>query len=93
MAGLVRQKGKTMGATQLRYPQWQEPLLQAVMETKPDSLIEKIQIAETAISQRLRELDSDPASKEERVALSDAVLTLRVLKRVLVQSDGPEPCT
>jgi hypothetical protein len=79
-----------MGATQLRYPQWQEPLLQAVMETRPDSLLGKIQIAETAISQRLRELDSEPASKEERVALSDAVSTLRVLKRVLIQSDGPE---
>ena len=79
-----------MGATQLRYPQWQEPLLQAVMETKPDSLLEKIQIAETAISQRLRELEGNPGSKEERVALRDAVSTLRVLKRVLIQSDGPE---
>jgi hypothetical protein len=79
-----------MGATQLRYPQWQEPLLQAVMETKPDSLMGKIQITETAISQRLRELDSNPASKEERVALSDAVSTLRVLKRVLIQSDESE---
>ena len=79
-----------MGATQLRYPQWQEPLLQAVMETKPDSLMEKIQIAESAISQRLRELDSNPSSKEEWVALSDAVSTLRVLKSVLIQSDGPE---
>ena len=79
-----------MGATQLRYPQWQGPLLRAVMETKPDSLSEKIQIAETAISQRLRELDRNPASKEERVALSDAVSTFRVLKRVLIQSDGPE---
>jgi hypothetical protein len=79
-----------MGVTQLRYPQWQEPLLRAVMETKPDSLMEKIQIAETAISQRLRELDSNPSSKEEWVALSDAVSTLRVLKSVLIQSDGPE---
>jgi hypothetical protein len=79
-----------MGATQLRYPQWQEPLLQAVMETKPNSLTGKIQIAETAISQRLIELDSNPTSKEERVALSDAVSTLRVLKRVLIQSDGSE---
>lgn len=79
-----------MSATQLRYPQWQGPLLQAVMETKPDSLLEKIQIAETATSQRLRELDNNPASKEERVALSDAVSTLRVLKSVLIQSDWPE---
>lgn len=79
-----------MSATQLRYPLWQEPLLQAVMETKPDSLMEKIQIAEEAISQRLGELQDNSGSKEETAALHDAVSTLRVLKSTLIQSDGPE---
>lgn len=79
-----------MSATQLRYPLWQEPLLKAVMETKPDSLMEKTQIAEKAISQRLRELEGNSGSKEERAALHDAVSTLRVLKSTLIQSDGLE---
>jgi hypothetical protein len=73
-----------MSATQLRYPQWQEPLLRAVMETKPDSLVEKIQIAEEAISQRLRELEGNSILEQERVALQDAVSTLRVLRSVLI---------
>ena len=83
-------KGTTMSATRLPYPLWQGPLLQAVMETGSESLLRKIQIAEKAISQRLRELAGDPGSKEERIALHDAVSTLRALKSALIQSDGPE---
>jgi len=64
--------------------------LQVVVEMKPDGLMEKIKIAETAISQRLRQLESNPGSKEERVALYNAVSTLRVLKSVLVQSHSWE---
>jgi hypothetical protein len=79
MAGLLRQKGKTMSATKLRYPQWQGSVLQVVMETRPGSLMRKIQSAENAISQRLRKLEGNPESKEERVALRDAVSTLQVL--------------
>jgi hypothetical protein len=79
-----------MSASDLLYPQWQKPLLLAVMETKPDSLMEKIQIAEKAISQRLRELESNPGCKEESVALHNAVSTLRILKSVLIPADSLE---
>ncbi len=80
-----------MSATQLRYPLWQGPLLQAVMETGSDrGLLQKFQIAEKAIFQRLRELEGNPGSKEEKIALNDAVSTLRALKSTLIQSDGPE---
>ncbi len=58
--------------------------VQAVMETKRDGLMEKIQIAEKAISERLRELE-DGGGWEERVALRDAGSTLRTLKKVLIQ--------
>ena len=78
-----------MGDIQLRYPEWQGPFLQAVMETS-DGLKEKIQIAEKAISRRLGELEGTPGHKEERVALRDAVSTLRTLKKVLIQSDAFE---
>ena len=81
-------KGKTMSASVLPYPQWQKPLLQAVMETRPDSLMEKIKISETAISERVRELESNPGRKEERAALYNAISTLKALKKVLIQSDG-----
>ena len=59
-----------MSTTQLRFPQRQKPLLQAVMETKPDSLMEKIKIAETAIAQRLRELERSFDSEARRVSTS-----------------------
>jgi len=90
MAGFLRQKGNTMSSSYLPYPRWQKPLLRVVMEMKPDSLTGKIKIAETAISQRLRELESNPGHKEERVALYNAVSTLRVLKNVLIQSHSWE---
>jgi hypothetical protein len=86
MAGFLRQKVAVMSITRLPYSQWREALLQVGMEMKSDSLTEKIKIAETAISQRLRELESNPGCKEERVALYNAVSTLRVLKSVLIQS-------
>jgi hypothetical protein len=79
-----------MSVGDLPYPRWQQPLLQVVMEMKPDSLMEKIKISETAISERLRELESNPSCKEERVALHNAVQTLRALKSVLIQSDNLE---
>jgi hypothetical protein len=90
MAGLLRHKGNTMTASDLPYPQWQKPLLHVMMEMKPVSLMEKVKIAETAISQRLRELENNPGWKEERVALYNAVSTLRVLKSVLIQSHSWE---
>ena len=86
MAGFLRQKVAGMNTMRLPHPQWQVALLQVVMEMKSGSLMEKIKIAETAISERLRELESNLGSNEERVALYNAVSTLRVLKSVLIQS-------
>ena len=52
-----------MTTSDLPYPLWQMPLLQVVMEMKPNSLIEKIKIAETAVAQRLRELENKPCGE------------------------------
>lgn len=76
-----------MNETQLLYPQWQELFVEAVMEKSSDVLLEKIQNAEKAISQRLRELGNDRRPTEERVALGDAASTLRNLKTVLMKSN------
>jgi hypothetical protein len=80
---------KLMSVSDLPYPQWQKPLLRAVMELRPDSLTEKIKIAETAIAQRLRECerDRDSKSEEEWGALHDAASTLGVLKNILLQAE------
>ena len=81
-----------MSVGDLPYPQWQKPVLQAVMEMKPDNILEGIEIAETAIDQRLRELAIEPEctskSQKEQVALLDAASKLGVLKSVLIDTNG-----
>ena len=69
----------------LRFPQWQEPLLGALMETNHENLKRKIEISKQAIDERL----SDSYIPEaEKFALHDALSTLRVLSDVLGKSDS-----
>jgi len=76
-----------MSTAPMQYPLWQQPLLQAVMEIKPDSLVEKIKAAETAIFERLRE-SVGMLDNEEVVGLLGAISTLQSLRRLLPESDG-----
>jgi hypothetical protein len=73
-----------MGDSDLRYPQWQEPLLRAVMEINPARQTERIGIAETAISSRQGQLAGSRGTGEENIALHDGISTLQSLKRVLL---------
>lgn len=69
-----------MGDTDLRYPQWQEALLRAVMEINPGRLADRIQSAEAAISLRQGQLAG--IRGDENTALQDGLFTLTSLKRV-----------
>lgn len=69
-----------MSTTLMQYPQWQKPLLQAVMEMKSDRLAENIKIAETAIFERLGE-STRPPDNDEVIALLCAISTLQSLKK------------
>jgi len=60
------------------------------MEMKPEILMLKLMMAETAISDRLRDLEGRPGWKDERLALYDAVARLRDLKKVLLESSSVE---
>jgi hypothetical protein len=78
-----------MGHSDLRYPQWQEPLLRAVMEINPARLTERIGVAETAISSRQGQLAESRGTGDENIALHDGFATLQSLKRVaLTRSHG-----
>lgn len=66
----------------LLYPQWQEPLLQAVTETNPGRQTERIAVAETALSLRRGQLAESRGAGDENVALQDGISTLQILKRV-----------
>jgi hypothetical protein len=59
----------------VKYP-WQEFVLDAFLEVESQSLQEKVNIAQRAISQRLRENPTDP---EEYVALRDGLRALGTL--------------
>jgi hypothetical protein len=78
-----------MGDSDLRYPQWQEPVLRAVMEINLSRVTERIGIAETAISLRQGQLAESRGAGDENNALHDGISTLQSLKRVaLTRSHG-----
>lgn len=63
-----------------KYPQWQEPLFNAVNEIDPNQLRIKVQTAEELIEARLKAL-SGRFNSQEHSALLDAVRTLRALRQ------------
>ena len=65
----------------IRYPEWQKPYQQALLELDQEKLRDRIAAAETAISNRLRALAGDSNHHAERQASEDALSSLRVLKR------------
>ena len=60
----------------VKYP-WQQVLLDAFMEFDPERLPTKISAAQRVIAERLSEID--PLDLNERLALKDAMRSLRVL--------------
>jgi hypothetical protein len=75
----LRQAAPDQKRRNMEYPEWQQPLLEAVTEIDRHELIEKIRIAELAIRQRLKE--SHSLSKAEVRALHDGLSTLATLMR------------
>ena len=63
----------------LKYPQWQKPYIDAMLETDPQILKSKICAAEVAIQKRIMNESTTPDSQEQQ-AISDALSNLRVLK-------------
>lgn len=66
---------------QYKFPSWQAPLLEVILEQDRESLDKKIEGVETLIAKRLEELR--PVCKKnmkERAALTRGLYTLRILK-------------
>jgi hypothetical protein len=59
-----------------KYP-WQQAVLEALTEFRPDVLPQKVNEAQRAIAARLR--DKTAADNEEQLAIRDALQSLRVL--------------
>jgi hypothetical protein len=71
-------------ANELKFPKWQEPYLEALMETDERKLVKRVKLAESAILMRLRAIQSDSDTVEKQ-AIEDALNGLTVLKRWTVQ--------
>ena len=65
----------------LKYPQWQGPLAEAICEFNPEHLRQKVQRAEEAIVRRIEELPFDPPNGREGQALVDGLELLRIVKK------------
>lgn len=61
----------------LEYPLWQAHVLDALLESQPEELHEKMEAAKRAIFRRFQELSYQVNSSKERLALNDALRILR----------------
>jgi hypothetical protein len=67
---------------------WEEPYLQAFLETNPLNLAHRVADAERAISLRTTELRTSSSAELEWQAIEDAVHGLSILKREIKSQIG-----
>ncbi|MGA7852505.1 MAG: hypothetical protein WCA15_04205 [Candidatus Acidiferrales bacterium] len=70
-----------MSGEEMKFPEWQTPLRALAEESDPDKLFEKVQNVEILILERLQVVFQGSDGRGERVALAEALHTLRVIKR------------
>ena len=74
-----------MTENELKFPEWQEPLREAILERDPKQLAEKTQKIETLIRERLQQLRADghqawnASRSAEEQALLDALNVIRIV--------------
>ena len=71
--------------SELRYPEWQKPYHEALLEPNAQKLAERVNEAERAILSRLQEILIGSDNRMEAQAIEDALNGLRVLKNETVK--------
>lgn len=66
---------------EFKYPEWQIPLQELILESDRTKLPEKVQKVETLIFERLQQLREGNDGEIETQAINDAVALLRIIKR------------
>lgn len=66
---------------ELRYPEWQKPLQELILEFDRDKFPEKVQQVESQIFERLQQLRGGNDGHIELQAINDALGVLRIIKR------------
>jgi hypothetical protein len=72
---------EAMNGRGLKFPEWQIPLEDAIVESDLKKLPARIHAVETLISERLTQLDSSKDGGAEREAIKTALNVLRAIKR------------
>jgi hypothetical protein len=75
--------GLTM--SDLEFPEWQEPYLEALMETDKRKLVGRVDFAERAIFLRLKEIQSSSKRRPEEQSIEVALRGLSFLKREILE--------
>jgi hypothetical protein len=70
-----------MSEDELKFPEWQGPLQDLILEFDRDSRLEKSQKVEALLLERIRELSVSTGGRMELDALVDALSMLRILNR------------
>ena len=74
-------KPQPMSNEELKFPVWQGPLQDLILEFDPKKLGEKVQKVETVIFERQQQLYQGSDGHVEREALNDGLNIIRVIKR------------
>jgi hypothetical protein len=76
-----------------RFPEWQKPCEDALLEPDPEKLFRRVLVAETAIFQRLQGFASSPENLELK-AMDDMLNSLRrLVANTSMLPDGEEKVT
>lgn len=65
----------------LKYPEWQRPLQEAIVELDKDKLKTRLAAVETAITNRLQAISRSPDHRAERQAIEDARALILAIRR------------
>ena len=77
---------KNSSSQQFRYPEWQPQYKAALLEVNPINLAQRIQEAQAALFNRLRDLSRSSEQEREREAIENALGALQVLTREILKS-------
>jgi len=81
---------------EITYPQWQPQVLAALTELNRGMLEERINAAEITLLKRWQAISRNPDHEPERIAIQDALASLRSLKRIEFEDSTrqePRPCS
>ena len=77
--------------SKLKYPEWQTPYQEALLEGDKKKLEARIHLAEWKIFKRLQTLPADSDHQDEKVAIADALNTLRSIKLASLNNPDQNP--